>query len=65
MPLPGDAESVLAYDLARAVRRDNRLTYAERWALSLTDSCLMAKRAFSWWECSYASPCVYCEELTT
>lgn len=64
VPLPGDADTVLEYEIARAIRRDNRLNRWERRVLFFVCWCEESKRKYAGgWRCSYWRPCCYCEEI--
>lgn len=70
LPLPGDTDTVLAADLALAIRRDGRLNHWERTAKIVADSCRYSERDYRRWgwsyECSYAPGrprCLWCWEL--
>lgn len=63
LPLPGDADTVIAADTARAVRRDGRPNREEWRALFLISWCAEAKNKYHFWKCSYWDPCCYCEDL--
>jgi hypothetical protein len=63
LPLPGDADAVLAWELARAIHRDTRLNYRERAAKDTAAVCRYCKANYRGWYCSYAEPCYYCREL--
>lgn len=64
LPLPGDVETFLAADLSRAIRRDGRLNFEERRALSKSWWCAEASLKYDFWKCNFlTSPCVFCAEL--
>lgn len=55
--LPGDRDPT---ELARAVRRDNRLTVAEEGAWSVARSCTWHALCQPGWRCTFKEPCRYC-----
>lgn len=61
--LPGDRDSVLAYDYKQAVKRDGRLTIRELHVVVLVRACRAMRDSIPWARCSKADPCTFCEEL--
>jgi hypothetical protein len=63
LPLPGDADAVLAVELQRAIRRDNQLNWREHQAQALAEICYKIRQKHPFWVCTRREPCYYCEEL--
>lgn len=63
LPLPGDEGFILAYQIARAIRRDGKLTYDEWNAQACGRACAYVRTRYLVWYCSVGDRCVYCEEL--
>jgi len=63
LPLPGDADTVLEAETARAVRRDGRLTSDEHHAVAVAGACSFCRQKYRSWTCTYEDPCFYCESL--
>lgn len=66
LPLPGDADSVLDFEIQRAIRRDGRLNWLEHVARTTGEVCSFCTRRYVDWHCSYRYPglkCFYCKEL--
>lgn len=55
LPLPGDEADTLRAEIARAIRRDNRLTYAEL----LAALCVRTQRTYGIDFC-FADECPFC-----
>ena len=64
LALPGDADAVLAWEIARAIHRDGRLTARENYAKASGSACAYVRDKFANWPChSSLDPCTYCDEL--
>jgi hypothetical protein len=63
LALPGDADTVLACEIAQAIRRDGRLNVEERRTAFRVAWCQEAGAKYPFWKCSYVKPCCYCEEF--
>lgn len=63
LALPGDADVVVEWEVARAIHRDNRLTRQEHAAKAKAVVCCYLRKEHRYWPCSWDDPCPYCEEL--
>lgn len=60
--LPGDGDLFLDAEIARAQRRDERLSIAEYRVLHETNACYWRLVKYESWHCSWRDPCPFCEE---
>lgn len=62
-PLPGDADTVLDFEMQRLERRDNRPNEEENRVLVLGMWCEDAQLHRWHWKCTHAEPCCYHREM--
>lgn len=64
LALPGDADAVVAWEVARAIHRDARLNKDEMRTLFRVNWCQEARLKYPYmWVCARMRPCCYCEEI--